>query len=165
MKPLVFPTPQVPGREYIWRHIPGHGKPWVDPRSADDLDISTFVNQLSGYMDDAAHLGHLQSYTVPDRVLVKWGRLFDIVLPSSRRSCCFTRGSVNLRPMAMVQSILTMSSCQDIPNWSNEQVPSCKWMKSWMFVVKYMEYFANTYFHPRPQPFSTPLATLSAKAT
>ncbi|KAL0566340.1 hypothetical protein V5O48_015673, partial [Marasmius crinis-equi] len=35
-------------------------------------------------------------HAVPDRVLRKWGRLFDIVLPSSRRSCCFTRGYTQL---------------------------------------------------------------------
>lgn len=29
---------------------------------------------------------------VPEKVLKKWGRLFDIVKPSSERSCCFTRG-------------------------------------------------------------------------
>ncbi|OBZ79206.1 tRNA (cytosine(38)-C(5))-methyltransferase [Grifola frondosa] len=34
----------------------------------------------------------LQHCAIPDQVLKKWGRLFDIVLPSARRSCCFTRG-------------------------------------------------------------------------
>ncbi|KAF9255741.1 hypothetical protein L218DRAFT_306185 [Marasmius fiardii PR-910] len=35
-------------------------------------------------------------HAVPGRVLRKWGRLFDIVLPSSRRTCCFTRGYTQL---------------------------------------------------------------------
>ena len=32
-------------------------------------------------------------FRIPDRILKKWGRLFDIVLPSGTRSCCFTRGT------------------------------------------------------------------------
>ena len=33
-----------------------------------------------------------KEYAVPDRVLEMRGRLFDIVLPTSTRTCCFIRG-------------------------------------------------------------------------
>jgi tRNA (cytosine38-C5)-methyltransferase len=82
------------------------------------------VNELSGYLDADGHTGQSHPNTVPDRVLVKWGKLFDIVLPSSRRSCCFTRGCVSLRPL--VQAVLTCLCRQGTPNWLNEQDPSCK---------------------------------------
>ncbi|KAI5119794.1 hypothetical protein M0805_006591 [Coniferiporia weirii] len=69
----------------VWRHIPGHGTPWNDSR------INCGAAQLRIYLD---HLPDEENHqcNIPDRVLEKWGRLFDIVMPSSRRSCCFTRG-------------------------------------------------------------------------
>lgn len=80
--PLKFPS-AVEGR--VWRHIPGKGKDWVDLRS---LEQSEGVESLSHYLDEDG----ADDVPIPDRVLQKWGRLFDIVSPSSRRSCCFTRG-------------------------------------------------------------------------
>ncbi|KAG7089090.1 hypothetical protein E1B28_010799 [Marasmius oreades] len=50
-------------------------------------------------------------HAVPDRVLKKWGRLFDIVLPSSRRTCCFTRGYTQLVERA--GSIIQMNESLD----------------------------------------------------
>ncbi|KAF7310396.1 Dna methyltransferase [Mycena chlorophos] len=71
-------------------------------------------------MEPVAHVDELRQYldsepdercTIPDRVLVKWGRLFDIVLPSARRTCCFTRGYTQLVERA--GSILQMSESLD----------------------------------------------------
>ncbi|KAI0028081.1 S-adenosyl-L-methionine-dependent methyltransferase [Vararia minispora EC-137] len=76
------------------RHIPGRGADWVDPRyGTSEEQAQTPVNALSAYLDDGNVLGE---YAVPGRVLEKWGRLFDIVLPSARRTCCFTRGYTQL---------------------------------------------------------------------
>lgn len=88
----------------VWRHIPGKGSDWVDNRQrpgpqeevADDQTVHS-IEEIRRYLnpplkDDQAHPS-----TVPDRVLEKWGRLFDIILPSARRSCCFTRGAQSLQ--------------------------------------------------------------------
>ncbi|OCB89234.1 S-adenosyl-L-methionine-dependent methyltransferase [Sanghuangporus baumii] len=74
----------------VWRNIPGHGKPWKD--NHEDCDAT----QLRTYLDPDASTNTDLLCRIPDRVLLKWGRLFDIVLPSSRRSCCFTRGYTQL---------------------------------------------------------------------
>lgn len=71
----------------VWRHIPGRGQDWVDIRSSENTDTS--VKEISHYLD---HDIGAEPSVVPDRVLEKWGKLFDIVLPTSKRSCCFTRG-------------------------------------------------------------------------
>ncbi|KAJ3500737.1 hypothetical protein NLJ89_g9659 [Agrocybe chaxingu] len=47
------------------------------------------VNMIKEYLDPS---DVSESYAIPDKVLKKWGRLFDIVKPSFRRTCCFTRG-------------------------------------------------------------------------
>ncbi|KAI0297504.1 S-adenosyl-L-methionine-dependent methyltransferase [Multifurca ochricompacta] len=80
----------------ILRHIPGRGMDWdwenacslAAPETAENK-----VQPLRDYLD-----GHdaLTAHAVPDRVLTKWGRLFDIVLPSAARTCCFTRGYTQL---------------------------------------------------------------------
>ncbi|KAG1765435.1 S-adenosyl-L-methionine-dependent methyltransferase [Suillus occidentalis] len=58
------------------------------------LDIP--VHLLHEYLDPAHEDGNSLRHNIPDRVLSKWGRLFDIVLPSGQRTCCFTRGSFTL---------------------------------------------------------------------
>lgn len=81
----------------ILRHIPGHGTEWKDarfsPSAADPETMENDVRSLRDYLDrkDTA-----MAYAVPERVLMKWGRLFDIVLPSATRTCCFTRGQFGL---------------------------------------------------------------------
>jgi len=113
-KPLSFSCPCVPCDDNIWRYIPGHicgdGGKWVDPRSLNDPD-TTSTDELYGYLDANVHLELPHPHAIPDRVLVKWGRLFDIVLPSSRRSCCFTRGYTQLVERA--GSILQMNEVLD----------------------------------------------------
>lgn len=52
------------------------------------------VLPLCHYLDDEQSVP--ASFKVPDKVLARWGVVFDIVLPSSRRTCCFTRGYTHL---------------------------------------------------------------------
>jgi tRNA (cytosine38-C5)-methyltransferase len=78
----------------ILRHIPGHGTEWNDARSSSSVEaIDNNVRSLRDYLDRKETQG---AYAVPERVLMKWGRLFDIVLPSATRTCCFTRGRFEL---------------------------------------------------------------------
>ncbi|THU88196.1 S-adenosyl-L-methionine-dependent methyltransferase [Dendrothele bispora CBS 962.96] len=86
-----------------YRYIPSSsGKSrWTDPRLTSDnaeKDASDeSIYKLQRYLDDNGLDNDEPSpYGVPDKVLQKWGRLFDIVLPSSRRTCCFTRGYTRL---------------------------------------------------------------------
>ncbi|KAK7688251.1 hypothetical protein QCA50_008621 [Cerrena zonata] len=92
----------------VWRHIPGQGVEWEDPRSrSQGCDLG--IRQVREYLDvDTEELG---PYTIPDRVLEKWGRLFDIILPSSRRSCCFTRGYTKMAERA--GSVLQLNELLD----------------------------------------------------
>lgn len=77
----------------VWKNIPGHGEPWVDSRLESSQTPS--ITPLRRYLD-SGDMAANESLRIPDRVLEKWGKLFDIVLPSSRRTCCFTRGKLNL---------------------------------------------------------------------
>ena len=81
----------------IWRHIPGHGTDWIDPRShvegqsGVEESVEGEVAELRDFLDEDTGADP-PPHAIPERVLEKWGRLFDIVLPSARRTCCFTRG-------------------------------------------------------------------------
>ncbi len=79
------------GSDRILRHIPGHGAEWSDSRLSSSAGgpetVENNVRPLRDYLDRRG-----DTYPVPERVLMKWGRLFDIVLPSATRTCCFTRG-------------------------------------------------------------------------
>lgn len=88
----------------VWRQIPGQESVWSDPRlqkhaSADSSPDSN-VRKIRDYLDVFSERNS-QSFSIPDKVLEKWGRLFDIVTPSSQRTCCFTRGviSSNIPPL------------------------------------------------------------------
>ncbi|KAG7450810.1 S-adenosyl-L-methionine-dependent methyltransferase [Guyanagaster necrorhizus] len=74
--------------ETVLREIPG--------RVAGDIKM------VRDYLDDDG-----EGYAVSDRVLTKWGRLFDIVLPGDRKTCCFTSGYTHLVERA--GSILQMN--------------------------------------------------------
>jgi tRNA (cytosine38-C5)-methyltransferase len=98
LRPLAFSHVVERTSDRVWRCIPGHVD-WVDPRlhqaSPEEARsiTSAFVDPVrpvKEYLDyeRAASCSH----PIPDKVLRKYGRLFDIVLPSSRRTCCFTRG-------------------------------------------------------------------------
>jgi tRNA (cytosine38-C5)-methyltransferase len=73
--------------ERILRHVPGHSADGGPSGSPDT--VGNWVRPLRDYLDREKPA---TAHTVPDRVLIKWGRLFDIVLPSATRTCCFTRG-------------------------------------------------------------------------
>ena len=79
----------------IWRQIPGQGSVWSDPRLQEYVgtDSSPEINirEIRDYLDIPSE-GNAQKLAIPDKILEKWGRLFDIVTPSSQRTCCFTRG-------------------------------------------------------------------------
>ncbi|KAH9949520.1 S-adenosyl-L-methionine-dependent methyltransferase [Amylocystis lapponica] len=96
VKPLSF-TDTDRGQERVWRHIPGRGHDWVDPRQNGDYtppDDKLVVAEIRDFLDP--EVAGMHPHAVPDHILEKRGRLFDIVLPSARRSCCFTRGYVRL---------------------------------------------------------------------
>ncbi|KAI7880401.1 TRNA aspartic acid methyltransferase 1 [Lichtheimia hyalospora FSU 10163] len=48
------------------------------------------VAQVSEYLDPTEE--NLDAYLVSDKILFKHGHVFDIVKPSTKRSCCFTKG-------------------------------------------------------------------------
>ncbi|KAI0262477.1 S-adenosyl-L-methionine-dependent methyltransferase [Gloeopeniophorella convolvens] len=79
----------------ILRYIPGQGADWIDTRSSTAQEtVENPVKFLRDYLDTEGDVHAM--HAVPDRVLEKWGRLFDIVLPSAARTCCFTRGYTQL---------------------------------------------------------------------
>ncbi|EPQ61187.1 S-adenosyl-L-methionine-dependent methyltransferase, partial [Gloeophyllum trabeum ATCC 11539] len=87
LSPLRFAHMNNTSEAHVWRHIPGQGEDWKDPR---DSTVPA----------------------IPDKVLMKWGHLFDIVKPSSRRTCCFTRGYTHLVERA--GSILQTNESLDV---------------------------------------------------
>lgn len=62
------------------------------PGAVSDIPVHSLHEYLDPDHEDEISLRH----SIPDRVLLKWGRLFDIVLPSGQRTCCFTRGYTRL---------------------------------------------------------------------
>jgi tRNA (cytosine38-C5)-methyltransferase len=80
----------------IWRQIPGQESVWSDPRFQEhvvgtDSSPDNNIREIRDYLDIPSE-GNAQKFAIPDKVLEKWGRLFDIVTPSFQRTCCFTRG-------------------------------------------------------------------------
>jgi tRNA (cytosine38-C5)-methyltransferase len=95
--PLSFP--HTDGAQIVWRHIPGQGLDWVDPRESTDHALEdTSLRTIREFIlpEPIRHPTKALPF-IPDRVLEKWGRLFDIVRPSSARTCCFTRGIFRIR--------------------------------------------------------------------
>ncbi|ESK88473.1 dna methyltransferase [Moniliophthora roreri MCA 2997] len=92
-------TPFPFDSDAIQRSIPGleNATP-SDCFEAGGAAAATNVPEIRAYLnaptDSVGSSWH--PHAIPDRVLKKWGRLFDIVLPSSRRTCCFTRGYTQL---------------------------------------------------------------------
>jgi len=55
----------------------------------------------------------MKKYMIPDKVLLKYGRLFDIVKQSTRRSCCFTKGKlIALRQEMAISLCIFYSPCR-----------------------------------------------------
>ncbi|KAJ7151689.1 S-adenosyl-L-methionine-dependent methyltransferase [Mycena filopes] len=104
---------QRTGPDEALRYIPGRGSStWADRRGLVQSELDPIpdddVHQIRDYLDPEP----VEGYEIPDRVLLKWGRLFDIVLPSSRRTCCFTRGYTQL--VERSGSILQMNEDEDV---------------------------------------------------
>ncbi|KAI0770976.1 S-adenosyl-L-methionine-dependent methyltransferase [Trametes elegans] len=95
----------------VWRHIPGRGADWVDTRTHSGEEVpGVIASEVRDYLDDDDKVDP-HPHAIPERVLEKWGRLFDIVLPSARRTCCFTRGYTKLVERA--GSVLQMNEDLD----------------------------------------------------
>ncbi|KAJ7836331.1 S-adenosyl-L-methionine-dependent methyltransferase [Mycena olivaceomarginata] len=90
------------------RHIPGRGSTWVDSRLVEQTPDDNSVCEIREYLDPEP----VDGCGIPEKILCKWGRLFDIVLPSARRTCCFTRGYTQL--VQRTGSILQMNEDQDV---------------------------------------------------
>ncbi|KAK7041450.1 hypothetical protein VNI00_009316 [Paramarasmius palmivorus] len=83
----------------VHRSIPGAENIQPSDYFEAKRDGSATIPEIRTYLDAStdSNVGSTwHPHAIPDRVLIKWGRLFDIVLPSSRRTCCFTRGYTQL---------------------------------------------------------------------
>lgn len=89
--------------------------PFCETTSNNDGVVKTMLggvdekptSELRRYLDSEQEQV-FQDFKVPDRILEKWGRLFDIVLPYHNRSCCFTRGNYELHnPTTAVLTLAT----------------------------------------------------------
>jgi tRNA (cytosine38-C5)-methyltransferase len=96
----------------VWRCIPN--EPHMEAFKEED------GREIREYLDSALTDDEEEEYSVPDKILGKWGRLFDIVLPSSKRTCCFTRGYTHL--VERSGSILQVEEELDV---SARFLPSC----------------------------------------
>lgn len=99
LSPLQFGIPNSRKRFYLLaklsplefaRPLPVFAE-WTDPRDTNEPLAS---ESLAQFLDQVAT--DASECTVPDKVLLKWAHEFDIVLPSARRTCCFTRGYTRL---------------------------------------------------------------------
>ncbi|KAF8927977.1 tRNA (cytosine-5-)-methyltransferase [Dissophora ornata] len=67
-------------------------KPDEDSILADPM-LALKVETLEKYIEfKDVEDERMKRYMIPDKTLLKYGRLFDIVKESTRRSCCFTKG-------------------------------------------------------------------------
>ncbi|KAF8927188.1 tRNA (cytosine-5-)-methyltransferase [Haplosporangium gracile] len=67
-------------------------KPDEDALLADPM-LALKIDTLEQYIDFTDMSDErMERYMIPDKTLLKYGRLFDIVKSSTRRSCCFTKG-------------------------------------------------------------------------
>lgn len=120
-RPLAFANVLYPLHS-VWRHIPGD-EPYTDEEAV--VEIRRYLDPIP-----TAWLDH--PCRVPDRVLEKWGRLFDIIRPSSHRTCCFTRGE-HWQRMLVVSGInqsctvrLHSDGRANRVNITNEREPTCR---------------------------------------
>ncbi|KAK0207955.1 S-adenosyl-L-methionine-dependent methyltransferase [Desarmillaria ectypa] len=103
LTPLQFGIPNSRLRYYLL----ARRMPWADGVDEGIMreiprQVMEEIEMVRDYLDD-----NVEEYAVPDRVLTKWGRLFDIVLPGDRKTCCFTSGYTHLVERA--GSILQMN--------------------------------------------------------
>ncbi|KAH7926215.1 S-adenosyl-L-methionine-dependent methyltransferase [Leucogyrophana mollusca] len=96
MASLKFTLPDSHTEGDIMEYIPGPGDSSVKLLSPISNLRDNPGQELRKYLDIDLSESDTRTYRIPDRVLTKWGRLFDIVIPSGRQSCCFTRGYTQL---------------------------------------------------------------------
>ncbi|KAG9326692.1 hypothetical protein KVV02_002888 [Mortierella alpina] len=59
----------------------------------EDPMLALNVDQIEKYLEFRnADDDRMQKYMIPDKTLLKYGKTFDIVKETTRRSCCFTKG-------------------------------------------------------------------------
>lgn len=98
MTPFAFPPVMDIPQDVPLRYIPcvGRDRQWTDPRLyppiQPDAESADAASEIRQFLEEELDHIDIHPNAIPDRILEKWGRLFDIVLPSSRRTCCFTRG-------------------------------------------------------------------------
>lgn len=82
------------------RSIPNEGPDWNDPRfysNSNDTPVLSLQNFLDEDEDFTSPSSSASLYSVPPKILrSKHAPLFDIVKPSSTRTCCFTRGYTHM---------------------------------------------------------------------
>lgn len=88
LPPLEFVRFDSTKSDRLLDHIPLYHDPCNEPQQT----LHIVSPDLRQYLDLAMDKETFAQFRIPDRVLNKWGRLFDIVLPSSTGTCCFTRG-------------------------------------------------------------------------
>lgn len=88
LSPLKFVGLDSTKSDHLLDHIPPHDD---DPHESSQTSHAASPD-LRQYVDLTMDEETFVQFRIPDRVLNKWGRLFDIVLPSGTRTCCFTRG-------------------------------------------------------------------------
>ncbi|TRM57176.1 S-adenosyl-L-methionine-dependent methyltransferase [Schizophyllum amplum] len=144
----------VPGQnDMIMRYIPGHGSgmPWTDPRSSTCASTSSGISSVEvkhirEFLDIEDEPGLLISkYGIPAQVLIKWGSLFDIVLPEDQRTCCFTRGYTKLVERA--GSILQMNEDIDTTQAFRKYQEACSSLNP-INAVQLLQPLCLRYFTP-----------------
>jgi len=61
----------------------------LNNEDSDSLLSNINIRPIGDFLQDDVNY---EKYSIPNKTLIKYGKLFDIVKPSSHRSCCFTKG-------------------------------------------------------------------------
>ncbi|GES79546.1 tRNA (cytosine(38)-C(5))-methyltransferase [Rhizophagus clarus] len=80
----------------------------LNNEDSDSLLSNIDIRPISDFLQDDVNY---EKYSIPNKTLIKYGKLFDIVKPSSHRSCCFTKGYHHY--VEATGSILQLDECLD----------------------------------------------------
>ncbi|GBC08991.1 hypothetical protein RclHR1_08530002 [Rhizophagus clarus] len=80
----------------------------LNNEDSDSLLSNINIRPISDFLQDDVNY---EKYSIPNKTLIKYGKLFDIVKPSSHRSCCFTKGYHHY--VEATGSILQLDECLD----------------------------------------------------
>ncbi|CAG8770281.1 6246_t:CDS:2, partial [Racocetra persica] len=118
----------------ILNHIPCslYDQDFVDIRNANNsnlieekiTDFKLNIAPIEKYLTNADG----DRYSIPNKTLLKYGKLFDIVKPSSTRSCCFTKGYYHY--VEGTGSILQLNEELDAPQLFKQQLPDHEMLAS-----------------------------------